>query len=199
MSWNTYVSKVQKQLHPDMRLSSKSKEAMNALVNHIIDKIVEISNKLVKARQIKVRRPTAVHTITTSLIYYLPETLADQTIMAATKANCKYNQSIMAATTEYNVRKRMTIEKRAGLVFSVARIERAMTDRSSLLRKSIPAAIYLTATIEYLVAEVLSYTVELVFNRKKRIITPNDIFDSIHNDEGLDSLFSNKLKNFIKK
>ena len=82
---------------------------------------------------------------------------------------------------------------RAGLSLPAARVNRAMKKSSGLPRIGGSAPIYLTAVLEYVVAEVMeiagNHTLAAKPGRKR--ITPEDIVLAVRGDEELGKLFKN--------
>lgn len=83
--------------------------------------------------------------------------------------------------------------QKAGLSFPVARVNRAMKKNSGMKRVGGSAPIYLTAVLEYIVAEMMelagNHTLAAKPARKR--ITPEDIVLAVRGDEELGKLFKN--------
>ncbi|XP_077545784.1 histone H2A-like [Haemaphysalis longicornis] len=84
--------------------------------------------------------------------------------------------------------RRKSTTARAGLVLSVPRVRRGL--RRSLLRRRISptAAVYLAATLEYLVAEMLYLSGKCAKDNSKRRIRPRDLALAIGMDAELSPL-----------
>ncbi|CAD5121974.1 unnamed protein product [Dimorphilus gyrociliatus] len=90
------------------------------------------------------------------------------------------------------VSNRRTKSQRAGLLFSVGRIEKKMRKyygKKFRLSSSMP--VYTAAVIEYLNAEVLELAGNCCKEMKKKIITPRHLFLAIAHDFELDLLLKN--------
>uniref|UniRef100_A0A0N4ZW71 Histone H2A n=1 Tax=Parastrongyloides trichosuri TaxID=131310 RepID=A0A0N4ZW71_PARTI len=80
---------------------------------------------------------------------------------------------------------------RAGLVFSVNRTHRDLREKETGRRVQTNAAVYLAATIQYLLTEVLeSASIEARENKHKKI-TVEDIYEVIRKDNLLEELMEN--------
>ena len=85
-------------------------------------------------------------------------------------------------------KQRQTRSSRAGIVFPVSRIERYL--RRVCLKKRIRtgAPVYLSAALEYLVAEVLELAGNAARDNKRRVISPRHILLAVANDDELNKL-----------
>lgn len=78
---------------------------------------------------------------------------------------------------------------RAGLHFPVGRIYGLLKRGNYTDRISLGAAIYLTAVLEYLTAEVMEVAGKAAWEKKKKRITPRHIQLAVRNDEDLSKIF----------
>ncbi|XP_010884371.1 late histone H2A.2.2 [Esox lucius] len=78
---------------------------------------------------------------------------------------------------------------RAGLQFPVGRIARLLKNGNYANRIGTGAAVYLTAVLEYLSAEVLELAGNASRDNKKMRIAPRHIQLAVRNDEELNQLF----------
>ena len=86
---------------------------------------------------------------------------------------------------------RQSKSQRAGLVFPVGRITRYLRKGRYAERLKPTAAVYQTAVLEYLTAEVLELAGNAARDNKKSRITPRHICLAIRNDEELNKLLGN--------
>uniref|UniRef100_A0A3B3S3E1 Histone H2A n=1 Tax=Paramormyrops kingsleyae TaxID=1676925 RepID=A0A3B3S3E1_9TELE len=82
----------------------------------------------------------------------------------------------------------MTRSARAGLQFPVGRVARLLRKGNYAARIGTGAAVYLTAILEYLCAEVLELAGNASRDNKKLRITPRHIQLAVRNDEELNAL-----------
>lgn len=81
--------------------------------------------------------------------------------------------------------------ERAGLIMSVARIERNLRHGNYAKRNSSTSAVYLSGVLEYLVAEVLELAGYAAVDNKKQRITPRHIMLAVKHDSELSELLNN--------
>eukprot|EP00441_Pelagodinium_beii_P044275 CAMPEP_0197627280 /NCGR_PEP_ID=MMETSP1338-20131121/5935_1 /TAXON_ID=43686 ORGANISM="Pelagodinium beii, Strain RCC1491" /NCGR_SAMPLE_ID=MMETSP1338 /ASSEMBLY_ACC=CAM_ASM_000754 /LENGTH=158 /DNA_ID=CAMNT_0043197963 /DNA_START=98 /DNA_END=574 /DNA_ORIENTATION=+ len=84
-----------------------------------------------------------------------------------------------------------TTSFKSGLCFPVARFRKALKDGGYAKRTKVGGAIYLTAVIEYIVAEILELAGNAAKEQKKTRIIPRHIQLAIRNDEELNKYMSN--------
>jgi len=87
--------------------------------------------------------------------------------------------------------KRTSASERAGLQFPVARIRRYLRKTARKTRVSPTAAVYLTAVMEYLVAEVMELSGQHVAHKKGMRIKPRHILLGTQKDAELHELTKN--------
>ncbi|PKI84490.1 histone H2A.Z [Malassezia vespertilionis] len=92
-------------------------------------------------------------------------------------------------TTQKEAKKPVSQSVRAGLQFPVGRIHRHLKQRaSSNLRVGAKAAVYTSAILEYLTAEVLELAGNASKDLRVKRITPRHLQLAIRGDEELDTL-----------
>lgn len=86
--------------------------------------------------------------------------------------------------------KKVMKSTRAGLAFPVGRVQRMLRNGNFAKRIGTGASIYLTATLEYLAAEILELAGNAARDNKKMRIIPRHLQLAISNDEELSKLLS---------
>lgn len=85
-------------------------------------------------------------------------------------------------------KKSMSKQAKAGLTMPVSRINRTMKAISKTKRIGGSAPIYMSAVLEYIVAEILELAGNHTQNSKRKRVTPEDVILSIRSDEELSKL-----------
>ncbi|CAB4464811.1 histone-fold-containing protein [Rhizophagus irregularis] len=95
-----------------------------------------------------------------------------------------------SVTTKVEKVKYFSRSQKAGIIFPVGRINRYLRRGNYASRIGLVAPVYLSAVIEYLVAEVLDFAGKIAHDDRKVRIIPRHIQLAIRNDEELDKLFN---------
>jgi histone H2A len=98
--------------------------------------------------------------------------------------------------TDRRPRPRMSASSRAGLVFPVSRIRKFLKSMQAVgglggCRVSATSAVYLSAIMEHLTAEVLGLAQQATFHQRKKIITPRFINLAVKEDIEVNALLKN--------
>lgn len=93
----------------------------------------------------------------------------------------------MQVTTETS-KPKVTRTSRAGLKFSISRIESYIRKHKFADRLSSEATVYISAVLEYLAAEVLELSGYAAKDYQKRRIAPKHIQQAIRNDQELSEI-----------
>ena len=89
-TFNTYIYKVLKQVHPDTGISTKGMSIMNSFISDIFDKIANEAGKLVRYNK---KGTLSSREIQTAVRLILPGELAKHAVSEGTKAVTKYTSS----------------------------------------------------------------------------------------------------------
>ena len=116
------------------------------------------------------------------------KTIAKKTKKAAPQFSAEARQKGIE-----NRKKAITKSARAGLVFPVTRIHRFLKDGSSEKRVTQTAAVYLTAMLEYLTAEIVELAGNAARDLNAKRISPRHLMLAIKGDEELDLLVSGTI------
>ena len=87
-SYNTYIHRVLKQVHPKMTISKKSMSIMNSFVNDTFDKVATEAGRLVKNNK---RKTLSSREVQSALRLVLPGELAKHAVSEGTKAVTKFS------------------------------------------------------------------------------------------------------------
>jgi len=80
--------------------------------------------------------------------------------------------------------------EKAGLTFPISRINRYVKTKSGIKRVGGSAPIYLTAVVEYIVAEVMELAGQVTADASRKTISPEDLIKALRGDKELAKLFS---------
>jgi len=174
-SYSTYIYKVLKQVHPDTGISNKAMAVMNDFVFDIMKRIGEEARLLCEMFK---RRTMTAREIQTSVRLCIRGELGKHAVSEGTKAVTKYSCSEGGGSQS----------ARAGLQFPVGRIKTFLKAHHYCDRIGRAAPVYLAATLEYLVAEILELGGNAARDNKKNRVTPRHIQLAIRNDEELNKL-----------
>ena len=89
-SYNIYIYRVLKQVHPDTGVSFKAMSIMNSFVNDVFDRIANEASKLTKYNK---KSTISSREIQTAVRLILPGELAKHAVSEGTKAVTKYTSS----------------------------------------------------------------------------------------------------------
>lgn len=176
VKWDTYITRILKQVHSELGMTSAGMETMNRLSNYNLKKIMDASNTLSKASDMKT---LTLSNISTSIKIAIPGELGKHAINELNKAVAKYQGSEASGTKE----------SKAGLVWAVTRTENRIMESSVYCRKSESVAVGVAAVLEYLTAEILELAGNATRDNKKVRIKPVHIFTTIKSDEELSKLY----------
>jgi hypothetical protein len=176
--FGTFIYKVLKQMHPNAEMSENELEYVHKLIRFSLEKIMATLNK-------KIVSPRDIQTV---INLVLPEELAKHAVNEGNKAVMKYKDSkkdIRPNQKYPDLRSFM-----AGLVFPVTQIENMVADQC----KTDQVAIYLTAVLEYLTAEILELAGNKAQDDTMNRITYRHIVLAIQNDEELNEFYHSVLE-----
>jgi histone H2B len=89
-TFNTYIYKVLKQVHPDTGISNKAMSIMNSFVNDIFERVAEEASRLASYNK---RSTISSREIQTSVRLILPGELAKHAVSEGTKAVTKFQSA----------------------------------------------------------------------------------------------------------
>jgi histone H3/H4 len=194
ITFQKYINVILQQVHPDMRISSDAKSQINYFLNIIAVEIIKQAN-YIKSKQMynSLSRATdkgilSPRIIQTSLRYIIGNNeITKHAISEGTKAVIKYTNYYKPSKSK----KRIRDSQKAGLVFSTSKV-RQIIKHNTKFKISDTTAIYLTAVLEYIAAELLEISGNSAIKNKRKTIIPRDVFLITENDNEFKSL-KNKL------
>lgn len=177
-SYNVYITKVLKQVHPDMRMSAVARDQLGDMLHKLGREIGQKAMAMAKASG---KKTTSAREVQAAVRTTLPGELSKHAVSEGTKAATKYAASKKPRKGD----KRVSASFRAGLQFPTAKMRLYL----SCTRINPATLVYLAAVLEYLAAEILELAGNANRDRKSATITTRDMFKAIHNDEELKPLF----------
>nr|7DLX_A Chain A, Histone H2B,Histone H2A [Saccharomyces cerevisiae RM11-1a]7DLX_B Chain B, Histone H2B,Histone H2A [Saccharomyces cerevisiae RM11-1a]7DLX_C Chain C, Histone H2B,Histone H2A [Saccharomyces cerevisiae RM11-1a]7DLX_D Chain D, Histone H2B,Histone H2A [Saccharomyces cerevisiae RM11-1a]7DLX_E Chain E, Histone H2B,Histone H2A [Saccharomyces cerevisiae RM11-1a]7DLX_F Chain F, Histone H2B,Histone H2A [Saccharomyces cerevisiae RM11-1a]7DLX_G Chain G, Histone H2B,Histone H2A [Saccharomyces ce len=192
-TYSSYIYKVLKQTHPDTGISQKSMSILNSFVNDIFERIATEASKLAAYNK---KSTISAREIQTAVRLILPGELAKHAVSEGTRAVTKYSSSTQASGGKGGkagsaAKASQSRSAKAGLTFPVGRVHRLLRRGNYAQRIGSKAAIYLTAVLEYLTAEVLELAGNAARDNKKTRIIPRHLQLAIRNDDELNKLLGN--------
>lgn len=187
LSFGSYIQKVLKQVHPDTGLAGEALAALINMVKILLKRLVAGINEIMTRSG---GQTISSRTVSLAVRLILPKELAKHAVSEGVKACTKYASVYGDASTAKEGNSRSFT---AGLQFPVTRTENLMMKYSTSDRKSATAAVFLTATLEYLMAEVLELSGNVAKQAHRHRISPRHIMLAVHSDEELAQLFQNSV------
>lgn len=187
LSFGSYIQKVLKQVHPDTGLAGEALAALINMVKILLKRLVAGINEIMARSG---GQTISSRTVSLAVRLILPKELAKHAVSEGVKACTKYASVYGDASTAKEGNSRSFT---AGLQFPVTRTENLMMKYSTSDRKSATAAVFLTAVLEYLMAEVLELSGNVAKQAHRHRISPRHIMLAVHSDEELAQLFQNSV------
>lgn len=178
MASSTAIRDVLRQVHPDASIAKDSIAFTHRFLDILLQKILE--NARYKGHSGK---ESAVK----SMKQVLQGELAKHAVSEATKAITKLNHFETEFKDDVEKRKNTRKEKRAGLTIGTASVKKAIDAYYSSFSDEFVIA--LTATMEYMIAEIMELSGNVARDNKKRTISVYHILTAIRKDDELRLLF----------
>jgi histone H2A len=184
-SYETYITKVLKQVCPDNGIAS---DALSTLNNLLYFTLTQISNNVNVILRNSSRAIVSPADISTGIKLTFPDPLALGAIAAGDKAVNDHKTFVQSHGTE-----KVSKATRAGLILSIKRTSDAMMLHLCVHKKSAAAPIRLAAALEFLLRYVLSAAKGIAQEQKVRRITPRHLYIVVENSPSLKALFANVI------
>lgn len=188
VSFNIYINKVLKSMHPDVGLTGESQVQLDLMIKQLIRELTRRSVGFLHQTNHKQTLGLREFQFATRLV--LQANLAKHANNEGLKAEETYKQS-RADRKDTKEGKPMQKSAQAGLQFSVPRVRTIISQYAGTKRLGDLAVVYTTAVVEYLVAELLDLSSKHVLESKKQRITPHHLAQTISGDRELSRLFRN--------
>ena len=178
-----------KLLHPTLKISRQSKDTLQQMLQDVLDRIIH------EAVGCRLHKRVLPRDIQTAVSLVLPPTMAKQASSAAIGALARHDSvggggrvtggsggggSGESITTRHS--------KRAGLLVSVSKVRSNVVAHHNMLI-SVQAAIVVAATLEYILAEILSGSGLWVQKDRRVVLTTRDIGKTLKRYSDIRALF----------
>eukprot|EP01083_Nonionella_stella_P277667 943964_1 len=182
-TYNIYLYKVLKQVHPALGMSKQAMRIMDCFVRDMFERFVY---EAVNVTNMNSKTTLDARAIQTAVQLQLPTELAKHAIAEGTKAVSRYHANL----DDKKKTKRQTQSTRAGVQFPIGRIARYLKEGEYCGRISGGSPVYLAAVLEYLAAELLELAGNVASDNKKHRIIPRHILLAIRTDEEFKKVLS---------
>lgn len=175
-TFNIYVNRVLKQVHPYSGISKQAMVIVDDVLHHALQKLAVDAASISRQNKRKTITERDMRAATSLL---LTGDLTRHANAEGRKAVAKFSASSS----------KQKPQKRAGLIFSIARVARLIRHYvGQKIRLAANASIYATAVIEYLAAEVLELSGNAARDNKRKRVIPRHILLALSADDELNAL-----------
>ncbi len=188
--FDTFTYRVLKEVHPSAGMTGESLAATNHIVKYLIKELVTKWNRLMLTTDLKTIKDREIQA---AVPFVLKGELAKHAIAQGVKAVAKYEATPVEPAVKGAKKHPVSRGSRAGLLFPVTRIGKIMSETSTHSRKSDTAAVFLTAVVEYVVAEILELAGNMARDNNRTRIIPRYLSLPIQADPELRESFKNLI------
>lgn len=181
----THIYKVLKRLHPEVGISKKGMEVMRDILTNVTDTLIHNVNQLMMHDK---RETVTQEDIKTAVKLVFVDKLVKLAYEDADIAITKFNDWKKKKSKD-----KKSLQSRCGLVFPVSFHRNVLKRDARASRISLKAAIYLTAVMEFLAADILEPSGYAAKEYKRKRIFPRDILLAIRDDEELNLFISSHI------
>jgi histone H3/H4 len=170
---NSTISKVLKQVHPDLRINEQAKEVISVMINNVLSAIVNLSPSM------------SLDDLTNTVKNLLPGELAKHALSTANKDLVKYSRS------EGQLHGLKNVTKIVLLQLSPVTVKKIIKNMGADVKDApVESFIFLASALEYLIAELLEIGGNAARDNRKGTIGKWHIELVLLNDEELIELFN---------
>ena len=180
--FETYISKVLKQVSPSNGITNNAKQQLNSILCHIMKYITILAVKLTIAGK---KKTISLKEVENSLILVLSGKLLENSIKEG-KKSC--DRISLNNNEKSNIH--LSRQNKAGIIFPPSLVEKFLREfGSSNILISNLSPIFLASVLEYICFEILDLSVDYCKENKHNRITIRDLELSVRNDIELNDLF----------
>ena len=185
--FETYISKVLKQISPSNGITNNAKQQLNSILCHIMKHISMLTVKLTMAGK---KKTISLKEVENSLILVLSGKLLENSLKEGRKScdNISNNEKNINSSRQ----------NKAGIIFPPSLVEKFLRDfgSSNIMIGSL-SPIFLASVLEYICFEILDLSVNYCKENKHIRITIRDFELSVRNDVELNNLFVKLNMSFL--
>jgi len=193
--FETYITRVLNQVHPDAEMSSEGKELINQKLIAVADKLSHTA--VLIAKNAKMKTVTSKQ-LELAVETFFPGNLRDHACAEGAKAVKKFDKNSFVRNREGKIseyiREGKTKNVKSGLVFSVGATKQIILSQinssggDDVNRVAETAPVFLTAVLEYLTAEILELAGNLTRDNNRVRVSPDDVHNAVYYDNELSGL-----------
>ena len=177
ISFATYIQRVLKQVAPQIGLSGVAVHTLESVSVDVLKRLGETAFDLVQRAK---RKTLSERDLQAAVRLLLHGELAKAAVREGVKAITTYNAGRVEGSRS----------ARAGLVMSVARVERFLRAMMPHTNMSEAAPVYAAAVLEYVLTELLELSANAARDHKRKRIVPRHLLLVIENDSELSHLLN---------
>ena len=185
--FETYISKVLKQISPSNGITNNAKQQLNSILCHIMKHISMLTVKLTMAGK---KKTISLKEVENSLTLVLSGKLLENSLKDGRKScdNISNNEKNVNSSRQ----------NKAGIIFPPSLVEKFLRDfgSSNIMIGSL-SPIFLASVLEYICFEILDLSVNYCKENKHIRITIRDFELSVRNDVELNNLFVKLNMSFL--
>lgn len=185
--FETYISKVLKQISPSNGITNNAKQQLNSILCHIMKHISMLTVKLTMAGK---KKTISLKEVENSLTLVLSGKLLENSLKDGRKScdNISNNEKNVNSSRQ----------NKAGIIFPPSLVEKFLRDfgSSNIMIGSL-SPIFLASVLEYICFEILDLSVNYCKENKHIRITIRDLELSVRNDVELNNLFVKLNMSFL--
>lgn len=191
MELTNSIKTILKQMNPTLMMTEYGIKMITSIVEGIIERIIKISDLLVCEHGIILISDYTIETVYSIITNGNIKKIGNSSAKNAIKQfNNFSNKNVLNDDVIIEKMSRPRPRDKAGLTLTVKPIQKFMTEKS-VYKIKVEGAIYCTAVIEYIIAELIDVSKKNTLKDNRKKITVDDIQDGIATDSELSHLILN--------
>lgn len=186
--FDIYINKIFKSIHPSKGINGEAMNELNQFIKVLVEMMSRATNELLLNNGRKTIDERDIKSATELVLY---GELIRHANDGGNRALTNYDKALYNKEKGKDAPKYKT--EMAGLMLSVPRIEKLMMKYSIAERKSTKASIYMTAVVEYVIAELLELSGKALNDTNLNRVKPRQVKLALLNDSELIEVFKNTI------